>query len=213
VGEAPRFDPATLRLVAITDDLRDGVDGLVARAVAAVRGGATMIQLRLKAVDARMLVDAGVALRGALHGPPQVPLIVNDRVDVALACGAAGVHVGVDDLPVRSVRRITPDGFIIGASVGDESEVPNGADADYVGIGPVYATLTKGDAGDPIGPDGVRRLRARCGKPCVAIGGVTAENAAAAMAAGADGVAVIRSVFGARSPERAARELWLATES
>ncbi len=171
-----------------------------------------MVQLRLKAVDARTLVDAGVALLDALRDAPTVPLIVNDRVDVALACGAAGVHVGVDDLPVRSVRRITPPGFIIGASVGDESEVANGVEADYVGIGPVYATLSKSDAGQPIGPDGLRRLRERCRRPCVAIGGMTAENAATAIAAGADGVAVIRSVFGARSPERAARELWLATE-
>ena len=200
---AAAFDPAVLRLVAITDDARDGIDGLVARALAAERGGATMIQLRLKLVDARTLAAAGAALVGALR----VPLIVNDRVDVALACGAAGVHVGFDDLPVRVVRQITPPGFVVGASVGDDSEVANACEADYVGVGPLFATASKADAGPAIGAARAAELRQRCRRPAVAIGGITVENAAAALASGADGVAVIRSVFGDESPERAAREL------
>jgi thiamine-phosphate pyrophosphorylase len=200
---AAMIDAAALRLIAITDDLRDGVAGLVGRAVAAERGGATMVQLRLKALDARELVDVGTALVRALT----VPVLVNDRVDVALACGAAGVHVGFDDMPVRAVRRIVPAGFVIGASVGADGEVANGSEADYVGVGPLFTTASKGDAGPAIGPEGVRRLRERCGRPCVAIGGITVENALGAIEAGADGVAVIRSVFGAESPERAAREL------
>jgi len=106
------FDPESLTLIAITDHLRDGRDGLVARAAAAVRGGATMIQVRLKDVDARMQVEVARALRAALPGT--VPLIINDRVDVALAAGATGVHVGADDLPVAAVRRITPAGFARG---------------------------------------------------------------------------------------------------
>lgn len=203
------FHRSTLRVVAITDDVRDGLDGLTARAVAAQRGGATMVQLRLKGVDARTLVHAGTLLVRALL----VPVIVNDRVDVALACGAAGVHVGFDDLPVRAVRRIAPRGFIVGASVGEDAEVANGQEADYVGIGPVFATTSKGDAGPAIGIGEFARLRAACGRPCVAIGGVSAANAADVLRAGADGVAVIRTVLGAERPEAAARELFRASET
>jgi thiamine-phosphate pyrophosphorylase len=197
------FTADTLRLVAITDDLRDGVAGLVSRAQAAERGGATMIQLRLKATDARTIVAAGTALVAALS----VPVIVNDRVDVALACGAAGVHVGFDDMPVPMVRRITPPGFIIGASVGDETDVANGCEADYVGIGPLYPTLSKADAGTAIGLEQFARLREQCGRPAVAIGGITTDNAAAALVAGAAGVAVIRAVFAMASPEDGARAI------
>jgi thiamine-phosphate pyrophosphorylase len=192
-----------LRLVAITDDLRDGTDGLVARALAVERGGATMVQLRLKLVDARTLAAVGSALARALS----VPLIVNDRLDVAMACGAAGVHLGYDDLPVRAARRIAPAGFIVGASVGDEGESANGREADYVGIGPVHPTTSKADAGRSIGVAGFARLRELCGRPAVAIGGITPENAAEVMAAGAAGVAVIRAAFGPADPSRASAAL------
>ena len=129
-----RLDPATLRLVAITDSLRDGVDGLAARAAAAVAGGATMLQLRLKDESARVLVEVARAL---MRAAPSVPLLVNDRADVALAAGAAGVHVGVDDLSPAGLRRVVPASFIIGCSVGSEDEVPRSVGADYVGIGPL----------------------------------------------------------------------------
>lgn len=199
------FDPESLTLVAITDDLGRGQDALVARAVSAARGGATTIQLRLKDADARTLVEVARALRAAL--PAAVPLIVNDRVDVALVAGAQGVHVGIDDLPVAAVRRITPPGFIVGASVGSDAESTNARGADYVGIGPVYGSASKTDAGTAIGVAEFARLAARCGVPAVAIGGIDAANAAPVMAAGAQGIAVIRAVFGARDPERAARDL------
>jgi thiamine-phosphate pyrophosphorylase len=197
------LDQATLRLLAITDDLRDGREGLIARARAAVRGGATMVQLRLKDADARTLVEVARALVAALP----VPVVVNDRADVALAAGAAGVHLGVDDLPAAAVRRVVPPGFIIGASVGEESEAANAAGADYAGIGPVWATASKGDAGEAIGVEGFARLAARLTMPAVGIGGVTPGNASALVAAGAAGVAVIRALFAAPNPELAAREL------
>jgi thiamine-phosphate pyrophosphorylase len=197
------FDPGTLTVVAITDGLGEGPEALVRRAAAAVRGGATMVQLRLKDVDARTQVEVARRLVAALP----VPVIVNDRADVALAAGAAGVHVGADDLPAAAVRRIVPAGFIIGASVGADSEVDGAAGADYVGIGPVYETASKSDAGAAIGIDGVARLARRCPVPAVAIGGVTAATAAAVMAAGVSGIAVVRAVFGGDDPERAAREL------
>jgi thiamine-phosphate pyrophosphorylase len=199
------FDPETLTLLAITDDLRDGRDGLVARAVAAARGGATMIQLRLKDADARLQVEVARALVTAL--PPSVPMIVNDRADVALAAGAAGVHLGTEDLPVEAVRRIAPANFIVGASVGCDAEVAGARGADYVGIGPVYGTASKPDAGAAIGVEEFARLARRTGLPAVAIGGVDPSNAAPLIAAGARGVAVIRAVFGAADAEAAARAI------
>lgn len=202
------FDPDTLTLIAITDDLRDGRDGLAGRAAAAVRGGATMVQVRLKDVDARTLVEVARALRAVL--PAAVPLIVNDRVDVALAAAADGVHVGTDDLPVSAVRRITPAGFIVGASVGEDAEVERSRGADYAGIGPVFPTASKHDAGAAIGPAGLARLTALCGIPTVAIGGIDAATAPLVLPTGARGVAAIRGVFGASDPEAAARALRLA---
>jgi len=203
------FDSTLLTLVAITDDLRDGRDGLVTRAQAAVRGGATMVQVRLKDADARTLVEVARALVSALP----VPVIVNDRVDVALAAGAAGVHVGADDLPVAAVRRLAPAEFIVGASVGCDAEVAGSRGADYVGIGPVYGTTSKLDAGQAIGvPEFVRLARA-CARPAVAIGGITPDRVTPLIAAGASGVAVIRAVFSAADPERAARAMRLASET
>jgi thiamine-phosphate pyrophosphorylase len=197
------FDPATLRLIAITDDLRDGIAGLVRRAAAAVDGGATMVQLRLKDVDARTLVEVGRALVAALP----VPLVVNDRVDVALACGAAGAHVGTSDLPVSAARSIVPPGFIIGASLSSDPELDNARQGDYVGIGPVFPTTSKSDAVPPIGVEAFARLSRAVGRPAVAIGGVTPENAGVVRQAGAAGVAVIKAVFGSPSPAEAARAL------
>lgn len=201
------FDPVSLTLLAITDDLRDGRAGLVARAEAAVRGGATMVQLRLKDVDGRTLVEVARALVAKLS----VPVLVNDRADVALAAGAAGVHLGADDLPPRALRRVVPGGFVIGASVGCDAELSQVEGADYVGIGPVFATTSKGDAGEAIGVAEFARLAALAGLPAVAIGGITPENASSVLAAGASGVAVIRALFGAADPSLAARSLRRAT--
>ena len=199
------FDPESLKLLAITDNMRDGREGLVARATAAVRGGATMIQLRLKDENPRSMVEVASALLGAL--PQRVPLIINDRVDVALAAGAAGVHLGADDMPVAAARRIAPPGFVIGASVGCDAEVLNSRGADYVGIGPLFTTGSKPDAGTAIGSDEFARLSALCTLPAVAIGGIDVSNAHEAMAAGAHGVAVISAIFAAGDPEAAARAM------
>ena len=204
------MDAKLLQLVAITDDLRDGTAGLVQRAQAAARGGATMIQLRLKDADARALVEVARALVGAL--PRSVPVIVNDRLDVAMASGAAGVHVGPDDIPAAAVRRLVPPGFIIGASVGSDLEVGLSRDADYVGIGPVFETASKLDAGRAIGPVAFARLARSCRVPAVAIGGIDAKSAPSVMIAGAAGVAVIRAVMGAKDPEAAARAIRAAMQ-
>jgi thiamine-phosphate pyrophosphorylase len=200
------IDRSVLRLVAITDNVRDGQAGLIARASAAVHGGATCVQLRLKDVAARDLVSIARELVRAIG----VPVLVNDRTDVAIAAGAAGVHLGVDDMPVSAARLIAPEGFIIGTSVGSDDDVPLSAGADYVGIGPVFATSSKHDAGAPIGLDEFTRLSVATGIPAVAIGGITSANARSAIEAGAVGVAVISSVFGASDPLTAARELAFA---
>jgi thiamine-phosphate pyrophosphorylase len=205
-----RFDPATIRLIAITDSLRDGPRGLALRAAAAVAGGATMVQLRLKEESARSLVEIARVVRVMI---PEVPLIVNDRADVALAAEADGVHVGVDDLSPALLRRIAPPGFIIGASVGADDEVDRSVGADYVGIGPVYATGSKSDAGAAIGPARFSELARRCGVPAVAIGGISADTVPSVAAAGAQGIAVISALFGAADPTEAARALRAALDA
>ena len=197
------IDLAILRLIAITDNVRDGQTGLIERAVAAAHGGATCIQLRLKDVPARDLVGLARELVRAVG----VPVIVNDRADVAIAAGAAGVHLGADDVPAKAIRSFAPEGFIIGASVGSDDEVITAAGADYVGIGPVFATASKRDAGTAIGVAEFARLSVATGLPAVAIGGVTVANARIVMEAGAAGIAAIASVFGATDPRVAAKEL------
>lgn len=197
------IDPAIFRFIAITDNVRDGQAGLIERAVAVAHGGATCIQLRVKDISARDLATLAIDLIRSVG----VPVIINDRADVAVAVGAAGVHLGADDIPVKAARAIAPDGFIIGASVGSNDEIPNASGADYVGIGPVFSTISKRDAGDAIGLAEFSRLAAATGLPAVAIGGITAANAAAAVAAGAAGVASIAAVFGAIDPLAAAKEM------
>jgi thiamine-phosphate pyrophosphorylase len=195
------FDRDTLRLVAITDSLRDGIDGLADRASAAVRGGATMIQLRLPDESPRTLVAVTRALRHAATG---VPLVVNERADVAIAADADGVHVGSDGLSPGALRRIVPARFVIGVSVSDDDEIARATDADYVAIGPVFASST-GSAGLEIGIERFAALAVRCHLPVVAVGGLSPDNADAVLAAGATGVAAISALLGAADPMLAAR--------
>jgi thiamine-phosphate pyrophosphorylase len=199
------LDPESLTLVAITDGAQRGNDELVQRALACVRGGATMVQLRLKDAEARTQVEVARALVAAL--PEGIPLIVNDRADLAIASGAAGVHVGAEDLPVAAVRRILGPDRIVGLSVGNDAEALEASGADYVGIGPVYATASKDDAGSAIGVEALERLAVLCARPAVGVGGIDVSNAAAVIAGGARGVAVIRALFSASDPEAAARSL------
>ena len=197
------LDPKILRLVAITDDVEDQRSTLVDRVAAAVRGGATSVQVRLKRATPREVVE----ITKALVSKVPVPVIVNDRADIALASGAAGVHVGEADLPVTAIRRFAPAGFIIGASLGAEAELANAKEADYVGIGPLFATDTKDDAGKAIGIDGFKKFAGLAGRPAIAVGGLTADRAAQVMAAGGAGVAVINAIFKGDDPERAARSI------
>jgi thiamine-phosphate pyrophosphorylase len=197
------LDPKILRLVAITDDAEDQRATLVERVAAAVRGGATSVQVRLKSATPREVVE----ITRAILSKVSVPVIVNDRADIALAAGAAGVHVGEADLPVTAIRRFAPADFIIGASLGGDAELANAKEADYVGIGPLFTTDTKDDAGKAIGIDGFRKLAALSGRPAVAVGGLSAERAAQVMAAGGAGVAVVNAIFKGDDPESAARSI------
>ena len=186
----------------VTDDrLVEGRD-LVALALAAERGGATSMQLRLKLASPREQVDGARALVAVLR----IPVLVNDRPDIALAAGAAGVHLGPDDLPVALARRVVPAGFIIGASVGSVDDAGAAVEADYWGIGPWRTTETKGDAGEALGADGFQRLVALGGgRPCIAIGGVRVEDVPLVLAAGGSGVAVVSGILGEEDVERATR--------
>ena len=197
------LDPKILRLVAITDDAEDRRKDLVERVAAAVRGGATSVQVRLKTAAPREVVEVTRSIMGAVS----VPVIVNDRADIALAAGAAGVHVGEADLPVIAIRRFAPADFIIGASLGGDAELANARDADYVGIGPVYGSDSKSDAGSAIGVEGFKRLAAMVSHPALAVGGITADKALQITVAGAAGVAVINAIFKAPDPETATRAI------
>jgi len=190
-----------LRLVLVTDDrLLAGRDP-VALAVAAVAGGVTAVQLRLKHAGPRALVALTRRLRQAVH----VPVLVNDRVDVAAAAGA-GVHLGPDDLAPALARGILPRNFIIGASVGSADEAARGMAADYWGIGPWRITGTKPDVGAPLGPAAFATVALLAGeRPRLAIGGVRPEDVADIMAAGGTGVAVISGILSADDVQAAAR--------
>ena len=186
----------------VTDDALLGGRDLVDLAMAAERGGASAMQLRLKRTSARTQVELARALVDRLS----IPVLLNDRPDIAIAAGAAGVHLGPDDMAVALARRIAPPGFLIGASVGSELEAQAAADADYWGIGPWRTTTTKDDAGEALGPDGFGRIVRLAGaRPCLAIGGVRPEDVAAVRAAGGSGVAVAAGILGAADVEEAAR--------
>ena len=163
---------------------------------AAVRGGATMVQLRHKDADTRELLAEARALK-ALLDPLGVPLLVNDRADVARAAGAAGVHVGQADLPPADARRILGPDAIVGLTVKTLAQVTEAErqDVDYLGVGPVYPSPTKPDAGKVLGPEGLRTFVQATRLPVVAIGGIGLENAKNVSACGVAGVAVVSAII------------------
>jgi thiamine-phosphate pyrophosphorylase len=211
---AHRSKPVDLRVYALIDPDRAGGHDLVELAWLLAAGGATLVQLRDKHGDTRAMVDTARALKDTLK-EFHVPLLINDRVDVALAAGADGVHVGQDDIAVADARRLLGADAIIGLSI----KTPEQADIapvellDYVGIGGVYATTSKDNPDPPIGVVGLARIagvfRKRAPKfPLCAIAGIDASNAGATIAAGADGVALISALSMASiPPPDAAREL------
>lgn len=198
-----RFD-----LYVITDSRLCGARPLLQVVAAALEGGATAVQLRGKLAAPRELLELGEEMRRISHAR-NAHFLVNDRVDLALVLEADGVHVGGDDLPPAEARRLLEAPRILGVSAGtvQEAVAAQGAGADYLGVGPVFATPTKPDAGEPIGLDRLAAIASAVRIPVVGIGGIHAGNAAGVVAAGAAGVAVISAVMAAENPEAAAREL------
>ena len=197
-----------LRVYAVTDPLTPAGPRLIGQVEQAIAGGVTAVQLRDKRSAMSDVVDAGRVLR-RLTSEAGVMFIVNDRVDLALALDADGVHLGQEDFPPSIARNLLGPEKVIGVSVGNSDEArPEYLDvADYVGIGPMFDTQTKQDAGQAVGPNMIRELQPLVGRPIVGIGGIGIENARQVLSAGADGVAVVAAVFRASDIVIASRKL------
>nr|MBO2500392.1 thiamine phosphate synthase [Acidimicrobiia bacterium] len=176
--------------------------------LAAVEGGAGVVQLREKELATRAFVESARRLKALLE-PRGIPLIVNDRVDVALAAGADGVHLGQEDMAYPDARALLGPDAIIGLSVETPEDVreAEGFDVDYLGVSPIFPTPTKTDTEGAWGLDGLAEVRRMSRHRLVAIGGLNATNAADAIRAGADAVAVVSAICAAADPRRAAEEL------
>ena len=175
---------------------------------AALAGGARFLQFRDKHMTTRELVETAGELRKLTRQYGAV-LVVNDRVDVALAAGADGVHLGPEDMPVAAAWRLLGPGTIIGASAAtvESARAAEAAGADYLGVGPIFATGSKADAGEAIGLGPMQQLRVAVALPLLAVGGITAGNVSQVIRAGVDGVAVVSAVSDADDMAAAAAEL------
>lgn len=197
-----------LKLYLVTDRSLSSGRSLEEVVSEAVAGGVTMVQLREKDASTGEFVELAFRLKEILK-PYNVPLIINDRVDVALAVDAEGLHIGQSDMPYEIARILLGPDKIIGLSVENMDDLleANRLDVDYVGISPVYGTPTKTDTAEPFGLEGLRRAVALSDHPTVAIGGMNAGTIADVIAAGTDGVAVVSAICSADSPRSAAKEL------
>ncbi|MDK2855220.1 MAG: thiamine-phosphate pyrophosphorylase [Bacillota bacterium] len=201
-------------LYAITDRRLAGGRSSAEVMEKAILGGVTLVQLREKEAGGREMVEEAQALLQVTRRYG-IPLIINDRLDVALAVGAEGVHLGQEDIPCRLARQILGPEKIIGvsASTVEEAVQAERDGADYLGVGAVFPTGTKADAGEAIGLDALAAIKARVKIPVVAIGGINAANAAQVAATGVDGLAVVSAIVAAADPEEAARRLLAAFRS
>ncbi len=174
----------------------------------AVAGGVTCVQLREKDCSTRDFLHEALLLKDILK-PVGVPLIINDRVDIALAAGADGVHLGQSDMPIRYARRLGPPEWIIGVSAGSVQEAVKAEEegADYIGASPVFNTPTKTDTVQPLGLEGLRQMRGAVSVPLVAIGGINTGNLKEVIMAGADGVAVVSAIIATDFPLESAMVL------
>jgi thiamine-phosphate pyrophosphorylase len=200
--------PRDWSLYLVTDRRLAGPRSLDDVVRAALRGGVAAIQLREKECPTRDFVDLARALK-AILAPAGVPLNVNDRVDVALAACADGVHIGQSDMQYGDVRRLLGPDAIIGLSVETPEQAQRAAsfDVDYLGVGPIFPTPTKTDAAPAWGIEGLAALRSASRHVLVAIGGIHRENAGDVIRAGADGIAVVSAICAAEDPEEAALDL------
>ncbi len=175
---------------------------------AAVKGGVTVVQLREKDCSSRTFFDLAMQLKKVL-APYQVPLIINDRLDIALACDAEGLHIGQSDLPYPVARKLLGKDKIIGLSVEslEDALAANAWDVDYIGLSPVFSTPTKTDTAPALGLEGVRAITRISRHPSVGIGGIHLDNAASILQAGANGIAVVSALMSAADPRESARLL------
>jgi len=173
-----------------------------------VQGGVTMVQLREKDCTTREFFQLAIRLKNVLR-PYNVPLIINDRLDIALASDAEGLHIGQSDMPYSIVRKLLGKDRIIGLSVEsmEDAVKANSLDVDYIGISPVFGTPTKTNTATPFGLDGIREVVAISNHPSVAIGGINLTNTSEIMQAGANGIAVVSAIMSAANPKQAAHEL------
>ncbi|MEQ8151856.1 MAG: thiamine phosphate synthase [Smithellaceae bacterium] len=173
-----------------------------------VKGGVSCVQLREKDISTRLFVSEAQRIKKLLE-PYQIPLIINDRIDVALACGAEGVHIGQEDMPYAIARQLMGRKAIIGLSVEtwEDVEESQRLDVDYIGVSPVFATLTKTDTKGAWGLEGLAKIKKISRHPVVAIGGLNESNVRETVLAGADCIAVVSALCAASDPEAAARKL------
>ncbi|MCC8133344.1 MAG: thiamine phosphate synthase [Tannerellaceae bacterium] len=173
----------------------------------AVKGGVTLVQLREKQASSKEFYELALLLKKCL-APYRVPLIINDRVDIALACDAEGLHIGQHDLPYPVARKLMDKDKIIGLSVESPEDVQeaNRWDIDYIGISPIFSTPTKTDTAPALGLEGIRQISALSRHPGVGIGGVHVSNVEEIIEAGANGVAVVSALMSSPEPEATAKE-------
>ncbi|MGI9537242.1 MAG: thiamine phosphate synthase [Desulfocapsaceae bacterium] len=175
---------------------------------ASVVGGVTCVQLREKSCGTREFLEEALSLRPFLKAR-NIPLIINDRLDVALAVEADGVHLGQSDMPIGMARNIAGDSLVIGISAEtvDDALRAEQEGADYIGISPVFATATKTDTAPPLGLEGIKKIRSLVDIPLVGIGGINQDNADSVITAGADGIAVVSAIVAAADPAKASKKL------
>ncbi len=197
-----------LSLYLVTDRSLSLNRSLVEVVEKAVKGGVTMVQLREKDASTSEFYNLAMMLKPLLSSY-NVPLIINDRLDIALACDADGVHIGQSDMPYAVARKLLGKNKIIGLSVESIQDAvdANGLDVDYIGISPVFDTSTKTDTARALGLEGIREITRICKHPSVGIGGINKENARSIMMSGAKGVSVVSAIMSAKNPETAAIEL------
>ncbi|MBE9488093.1 MAG: thiamine phosphate synthase [Bacteroidetes bacterium] len=174
----------------------------------AVKGGATIVQLREKDCSTHDFLELAIKLREILH-KYNVPLIINDRVDIALASDADGVHIGQSDMPYAVVRKILGSDKIIGLSVEnmEQAHEAESLDVDYIAVSPVFSTNTKTDTSDAMGLEGVKKVASFSKHPIVGIGGMNKDTIKSVIEAGAKGVAIVSAIVSAESPQSATRQL------
>jgi thiamine-phosphate pyrophosphorylase len=175
----------------------------------AVRGGVTAVQLREKDCSTRQYIELALQLQRILI-PLNIPLIINDRIDVALAVNVDGVHIGQNDMPCNDARRLMGRDAVIGLSVEtlEQAIEAEKLDVDYLGVSPVFQTPTKTDTSSEWGIEGLKVLRKRSSHKLIAIGGINKLNAEAVLNAGADGLAVVSAICSSSDPEEASKQLW-----